>query len=218
MTAPWPQAEVSFRDLEEKVGVEAGFFARLYDEDDWSFIIKLHALFEAACSNLLSFHFNEPELDEIFVRLELSGKIIGKTVFLGRLGLLGKEWRRFISALSELRNDLVHDIRQSNFKLEQYIQSLDSNALKSFAVAFSPYESILRLMVDFPFKSPEDQARVKKQSTIESVLERAKADPKAHIWFGAYSTLVHIAEMEGYSSYKQAVRARRTFGEDDVEA
>ena len=86
--------------LQEKIGLRSGFFSALYDEDDWSFVIKLHALLEAACTHLLMFHFREPELNDVISRLELSGRTVGKTVFLGKLGLLGKEYRRFLSLRS----------------------------------------------------------------------------------------------------------------------
>jgi len=52
--------ELRYAELEKAVGVRAGFFYRLLEEDDWSFVIKLHALFEAVCSHLLLFHFREP--------------------------------------------------------------------------------------------------------------------------------------------------------------
>lgn len=215
MPAPFAASTSAIHDLEEKIGLETGFFTALYDEDDWSFVIKLHALLEAACTHLLLFHFNEPELADLFARLELSGKTVGKTVFLGKLGLLGKEWRRFVSALSELRNDLVHDIRQSTFSLAQFVESLDPTAVKNFAIAFSPHESVIRLLIDLPTKNAEEQARTKETTSVAAMIRRASTYPKDHIWIGAYLTLVHIVEMEGYSDYKQAVRARRTFGEDD---
>jgi hypothetical protein len=66
--------EQEYAELERAVGVREGFFHRLVDEDDWSFVIKLHALFEAACAHLLLFHFREPELADIVARLELSNK------------------------------------------------------------------------------------------------------------------------------------------------
>ena len=44
-------------EFEKKLGVPSGFVKKLLDEDDWSFIIKLHALFEASCAHLLIFHF-----------------------------------------------------------------------------------------------------------------------------------------------------------------
>jgi hypothetical protein len=39
-------------ELESKVGVPENFFRSLAQADDWSFVIKLHALFEAEPSRL----------------------------------------------------------------------------------------------------------------------------------------------------------------------
>src|SRR6218665_1056414 len=83
--------------LETKIGVRENFFRDLLGGDDWSFVIKLHALFEAACTHLLLFHFKEPELTEVFSRLELSNKATGKIAFLGKLKLLGKNNRRLVA-------------------------------------------------------------------------------------------------------------------------
>src|SRR3546814_8687791 len=82
-------SDVCSSDL--KIGVRENFFKDLLGEDDWSFVIKLHALFEAAFTHLLLFHFKEPELTDIFARLELSNKATGKIAFLGKLELLGKD-------------------------------------------------------------------------------------------------------------------------------
>ena len=46
-------------ELESNIGVEQGFFDRLLHEDDWSFVIKLHAVFEAVVTHLLTYHFQE---------------------------------------------------------------------------------------------------------------------------------------------------------------
>lgn len=56
MTAP-VEIDRGILELESKIGVKSGFFASLLEEDDWSFVIKLHALFEAACTHLLLYHF-----------------------------------------------------------------------------------------------------------------------------------------------------------------
>jgi hypothetical protein len=131
-------------DLEHRLGLPRGFFRRLVDEDDWSFIIKLHALFEAACTHMLVFHFQEPNLEGVLSRIELSNKTTGKVAFLGKLGLLSKYRRRYISALSELRNNLVHDVRQSAFNLDTWVSTLADADLKQFAIAFSPHETLFR--------------------------------------------------------------------------
>src|SRR3546814_18866509 len=85
------KVDAGILELEAKIGVRENFFKDLLGEDDWSFVIKLHALFEAACTHLLLFHFKEPELTDIFARLELSNKATGKIAFLGKLELLGKD-------------------------------------------------------------------------------------------------------------------------------
>lgn len=184
-------------ELESKVGVPENFFRSLTQADDWSFVIKLHALFEAACTHLLLFHFKEPELSEVFSRLELSNKTTGKIAFLAKLGLLGKENRRFLSSLSELRNSLVHDVRNAEFSLKVMVGSLEASEVKNLAVSFSPFETHVR---EFPYdpkmKLGYDE-QLQRQAAFESIIERFSADPKYHIWIGACSVLTSIVDMNG---------------------
>lgn len=205
-------------DLESRIGVSPNFFRDLNAADDWSFVIKLHALFEAACSHLLLFHFKEPELAKVFNRLELSNKTTGKVAFLGKLGLLSKENRRFISSLSELRNSLVHDVRNAEFAFSALVEILSDTEIKALAVSFSPFESLIR---QFPYDENMKlgfDVDLQKQATIESITKRFKIDPKYHIWIGAYSVLNSIVDMYGYSDYKQWVKAKSVFGEDNEAA
>jgi hypothetical protein len=215
------KVDAGILELEAKIGVRANFFRDLLVEDDWSFVIKLHALFEAACTHLLLFHFKEPELTEIVSRLELSNKATGKIAFLGRLGLLGTDNRRLVASLSELRNSLVHDIRNAEFSLEKMAAGFDSAALKQFAVAFSPFETHIRrfpLSADPKGQLGYDEAR-QKVASVDRMMERAKGDPRFHIWFGAYNVLVSIVDMYSYSNYKQWVKATAIFdGRDDNDA
>lgn len=104
-------------ELQEKLNLPKDFFKNLLQEDDWSFIIKLHALIEAACGSLLLYHFDEPGLKTIISRLELSNKTTGKIAFLKELELLGDNNRRFVSSLSEWRNNFVHNVQNCNSKL-----------------------------------------------------------------------------------------------------
>ena len=190
-----------FADLEHAVGVREGFFQRLLDEDDWSFVIKLHALFESACAHLLLFHFREPELAGVFGRLELSNKTTGKIAFLAALKLVGKGSRRYIAALSELRNELVHDVRNTEFCLPEWFGSLDEKKQRAVAVSFSPFETFLREGPHLPGVplSPAHEAQAK----LENVLKRARERTKEHIWVGAHSVLVDILDMKSYSEYRQ---------------
>jgi hypothetical protein len=206
----------AFAQLERDIGVQAGFFERLVEEDDWSFVIKLHALFEAACAHLLLFHFREPALAEIVARLELSNKTTGKIAFLAALELVGKRSRRYIAALSELRNDLVHDVRNAEFKLQDWFASLDPAEQKTVAISFSPYETFIREAPLRPGLPPLDP-RIQEQAKLENVLRRAREQTKGHIWHGAYSVLVDLSDMEGFSDYRQWLKAKAVMAMDDDE-
>lgn len=137
-------------ELESKIGVEPGFLDRLRDEDDWSFIIKLHAVFEAVVTHLLTYHFQEKSLADLFARLELSNKTTGKIAFMKAIGWMGKDNRRYISSLSELRNSLVHDVRNCTFDLKEMVSKYSEKELKTFTVTFSPLETGKKLSDETP--------------------------------------------------------------------
>lgn len=125
--------------LEAKLGVKQGFFDSLGDENenDWSFVIKLHALVEAAVSHLLTEQLCRPELSDLFARLDISNKTTGKAAFVESLALLGKAERRFISSLSELRNTLVHDVRKVNFDFLKYVEDMNKDQKDTFLKSFN---------------------------------------------------------------------------------
>jgi hypothetical protein len=205
----------SIAELEERIGVAPGFFDSLVREDDWSFVIKLHALLEAACTHFLLFHFKEPALGDVLARLELSNKTSGKIAFLSALELVDKVTRRYIAALSELRNTLVHDVRNSRFQLTEWVLTLDPTQLKQFAIAFSPYETRLREMGPRLASLKLPETPLPDQAVLENVIARAKSHPKEHIWLGGHNVLVGIVEMHEYSEYRQWAKAQQIFGEDD---
>jgi hypothetical protein len=125
--------------LEERLGLERGFLDRLdaEDENDWSFVIKLHALVEAAVSHLITTEMGRPELRALFARLDISNKTTGKAAFVKAMGLLDEPARRFMSSLSELRNDLVHDVRNVNFDLAAHVAAMNSDKQAQFLKNFN---------------------------------------------------------------------------------
>ena len=118
---------------------QPGFFNSLDadDENDWSFVIKLHALVEAAVSHLLTAQFHREELSGLFSRLDMSNETTGKAAFVKALALLGKPERRFMSSLSELRNKLVHDVRNVNFDLLHYVEGMNKDQQAAFLKNFN---------------------------------------------------------------------------------
>jgi hypothetical protein len=118
--------------LEKGLGLPEGFLEGLRNEDDWSFIIKVHALMEASVSHLLVQHFGDERLGTIFDFLELSDKRRGKIAFVSALDLLAVECRRFLSKLSEIRNSLVHNIKNVGFDLSGYVRGLNKDQFEVF--------------------------------------------------------------------------------------
>lgn len=194
-------------ELQEKLNLPKDFFKNLLEEDDWSFIIKLHALVEAACGSLLLHHFDEPGLKNIISRLELSNKTTGKIAFLKELELLGDTNRRFVSSLSEWRNNFVHNVQNCNSKLQELVDDMDKEAIKKFALDFSPYESTLRKFVNSKIKLLDDKTIA--QIDTNKLIERTKQNPKLHIWLGAYHLLSSIVDMEGYSDFVKYDKANK---------
>jgi len=197
-------------ELESNIGVEQGFFERLQREDDWSFIIKLHAVFEATVTHFLTYHFQEGALSDLFARLELSNKTTGKIAFMNAIGWMGSESRRYIISLSELRNALVHDVRNCSFDLKEMVSQYSEKELKAFAVRFSPFETMKLPDLENPprFKqvSPEK---------IKQLMVRAKEHPKLHIWVGGYNVLGSLLDGYDYSDFRQWEKAKVIFRDDE---
>lgn len=165
----------SLKKSEQELHLREGYLQMLLQEDDWSFVIKIHALVEAAVSQQLASKIDK-RLLQIFQRLELSDARSGKIKFAEALGLLPKDHCRFIQKLSELRNSLVHDISKTDFTFRTYLDSLDKNQRKAFidwVVAFSTKEA------------------------RSGWIQNATEDPKIPIWLFAinvvtYTTLTSI--------------------------
>ena len=99
--------------------------------DDWSFVIRSHAVIEALVSALLATQLDR-RLVPLFNRLELGDVDFGKLAFAKALGLLSSDQRRFISLLSTLRNKLAHNPKHLSFNFDAYFESLDKNQRTTF--------------------------------------------------------------------------------------
>jgi len=124
------------------LGLDGALLHQLSESDgDWSFVIKLHALMEAAVSDLLTKQLRNESLRKIFDRLEMSNQSTGKVAFIKALNLLPKESRRFLGALSQLRNDLAHNIKKAQFNFREHVTHMDAQALRSFIADMSPLDT-----------------------------------------------------------------------------
>lgn len=163
-------------ELERAVGAKPGFFYALMREDDWSFVIKLHALVEAAVTHLLVIASGTDKLGDVYTLLELSDSRKGKLAFVRELDLLSDKYRRLIKTLSEIRNNLVHDIKNVGITLDDYVGKLDKQQRQSFIEA---------ILLDFD--SPIDIGG--RNVPIREVLAE---NPKFGIWMAAMDLLASI--------------------------
>lgn len=113
------------------------FLCKLVEQDDWSFVIKLHAYIETIITQLIISTLDEPKLEKFVKRLPLSENYSGKIGIIKDLELLSSEKQKFIRWFSELRNNLVHNVENIEFDLKSYFTDLDKNKRKS------SYEAIL---------------------------------------------------------------------------
>jgi len=201
--------------LLQQLGLPGSFLRELYEEDDWSFIIKSHALVESVCTRLLCFHFNEPQIEKIYASLPLNNMKSGKLGFLYELKLIDKNNVRLIQFLSQIRNAVVHDVKLSNFTLSDYIKSYNQNKAMDFAISFSPFESLLRLFNKVHLSKNNDALFLDQVISEKTVQKRAQDDPKLHILNGVYYFLTSTIEMHYYSDYLQWEKAKHKLSQDE---
>lgn len=161
--------------IEREFGLENGFLVRLSHGDDWSFVIRSHALIESMVSRLLTAVVGDARLSEFFERLELSDRRVGKLAVAENLATLKSEERGFVRLLSELRNRVVHNARYLNFDLRAYYDGLDRNQKRSFLKTGAYW-----------FSKPPEQ-----------LPEPVRTEPKSILWFGLLALIVRVTDRLG---------------------
>jgi len=124
--------------LESDLGLSEGFYGRLLQEDDWSFVVKLHALLEAAMTSLLTAHFRDARLQDLLARMEVGSRAAtGKLSFASALGVLSQRDRRFVTALADLKSELTSSLGRTKFSFTAYVTALDGDGRRKFLDAFA---------------------------------------------------------------------------------
>jgi hypothetical protein len=113
--------------FEHKLGLPKGFYQKLLNEDDWSFVIKLSALFEAAATHALTARLGYPQLEGALSCLDHAHTKYGKVKLLKELGVISVEQANCLAKLAELRNRFAHDVSNVSMTFEQYISPMDAN-------------------------------------------------------------------------------------------
>ncbi len=122
--------------LERDLSLPNGFCSHLLYGDDWSFIIKTHALIETAVTYSMTRLVSTPALVPFFETLALNGRT-SKLRVLECLTQIESPFRRFVKQLSRLRNLLVHDIKLTTFSLRNHVHGLPPSELQEWIQAFA---------------------------------------------------------------------------------
>jgi len=111
----WDQLNEQIESLSETLGLPADFLHDLVLEvdDDWSFIVKLHAVLEAAVNELMVTKLDKSVAEMLTERLSLSFRMD----ILRVSGVISKDDAQRMQTLGKLRNRLVHNVNQTNFEL-----------------------------------------------------------------------------------------------------
>jgi hypothetical protein len=118
-------------EFEKRVKLRTGFVYSLAQEDDWTFVIKIHALYETALTDVLATTFGNQKLKEALAEISMADKLKLATA----CSLFDKEDRDMLRALSNLRNKLVHSVAQVAFSFSTYLG--DQNRKKQFLESFA---------------------------------------------------------------------------------
>ncbi|RZG09022.1 hypothetical protein EXT48_02315 [Pseudoalteromonas sp. CO348] len=114
-------------EMRAKFNENKDLLLKLVEEDDWSFVIKIHAFIEAMVTELIITQISDSRIKSTVERLPLSDGQASKLKMVKELNLLNSNERKFIRYFSSLRNELAHNIENVNFTFEGYINSLDKN-------------------------------------------------------------------------------------------
>lgn len=128
-----------FKDIEEfesRLNLPSGFYSKLLEEDDWSFVIKISALFEAACTHILAVRLRAPEIETALAHLEQGNTRYGKIVLLKKLNAITSEQSSILSALAKLRNELAHNIANVGFTFTSYTKDMNKDNKNNFVKLF----------------------------------------------------------------------------------
>jgi hypothetical protein len=131
--APKGELLPALRIMAKLCGLREDFLVDLLllEGDDWSFVVKAHALLESVVCQLLATHLKKPPLEFVFAqRVQMEDRI----EILKAIEVTTSQQRQMMRLLGKLRNNLVHNAQQTDFKFEEYFKNKDNR--RNFADSF----------------------------------------------------------------------------------
>lgn len=117
--------ESRLREIEKTLELPNEFLDEMEKENDWSLVIKAHAIIEAILTEVISSALESKEIELIVSRLEFNNVRRGKLAVAKALELVDQDDLEFINILCELRNQLVHSVDHFSFNFESHLKGLD---------------------------------------------------------------------------------------------
>jgi hypothetical protein len=118
-----PATEIEW--YEKRLGIPAGYLIEVWDNNDWAFVIKLHALVEASLKKTLPASIGDGSLKSNEVgRLRLVGDGLTQVKLARVHGLISARDAEFIHRLAKIRNRFAHDLAGLEDGLRQHLDGL----------------------------------------------------------------------------------------------
>lgn len=171
---------------EFRLGLPPLFFQKLLEhQDDWAFVLKIHALFEGTLTRLLMERAKRnprikfDERDTFYSRLMLADDN----------GLLEPDNKRFLEELSRLRNKTIHNLDFITLNLRKYVDGLNDREFhrqaKNLAVGWKENPEdlpVLQTALKFPFQPTKRTLKTLREFFFQNT-------PKMAIWYSGLWTL-----------------------------
>jgi hypothetical protein len=164
--------------LNESVGISSKLLASLDNDDDWTFIIKMHGILEAGLNHLILSRLHEPNMVDVVSHLETNDRRSGKIAFIKAYNLLSDDACLFVRMLSEVRNRAVHDIKNFDLNLRTYLDSLDPQQQKNWKIALTSWstsplsQDLLNFALMFPRRAIYDSCMMIMTRSFQEQPER----------------------------------------------
>jgi len=127
-------AEHNLADIEQTLGLREQVFLDLIDEpSDWSFVVKLAVIVEAALTQAIASRLDTTELQQHLNRLSVGGRT-GKIQLASDLEIIGPKASARLKSIASLRNVFAHDISVIGLSLGAHVESLPKSTNMHLAV------------------------------------------------------------------------------------
>ena len=132
MNENWQATHSSAREICRLFELPDSFLEDLLQGDDWTYIIRLHALLETAITWALEIHLQPHPIGDFLARLNFAGRGSSKLELAEQLGILDQDSRKYVSGINTIRNRLAHNIRHLRFDLARYVEDLSEEHRRQF--------------------------------------------------------------------------------------